>query len=606
MCGLAGIFSRSIVPHSVLEADLVCMRDQMIHRGPDGAGLWISSDGRIGLAHRRLAIIDLTENGAQPMASLDGRYQIVFNGEIYNFQKLRSQLISEGFNFRGDSDTEVLLSLYAQQGEKMCSLLRGMYAFAIYDTLEKSLFLARDPFGIKPLYWHDDGNTFRFASQVKSILAAGGIHHESEPAGLVGYWIWGSVPEPFTLYKDLFSIPPGSWLKIVRGGEQIRGTFQSLFDMYLGNDVPPTPYSDLRSALLDSVRHHLIADVPVGIFLSAGIDSTTLLALAAECGAPLKSVTLGFKIYQGTSSDETVLAELVAKKYGSRHETIWLTQQDFEGKLDHYIASMDQPTVDGLNTYLVADAAAQAGLKVAVSGLGADELFGGYPGFHQVPKIHQLGQMLSKAPFLAKALRQASAPILRQFTSEKYAGLLEYGATWEGAYLLRRATRMPWEMKDIAGLDPQIIATGLERLAQYYPTDEKLNELGSPFAIVSYLESTQYMRNQLLRDSDWASMAHSLEIRLPFLDIPLAQYLTQQRKAGNILRKSDIPLTVRSVLPNEVINRCKTGFIIPINEWHQGHQKTYPIKRGLRAWQEQVFNMAHESTQAVELITSKN
>jgi asparagine synthase (glutamine-hydrolysing) len=565
------------------------MRDQMIHRGPDGKGLWISPDQRVGLAHRRLAIIDLSDNGAQPMTSIDGRYQIVFNGEIYNFQELRSELISKGFNFRGHSDTEVLLALYAQQGEKMCSLLRGMYAIAIWDALEQSLFLARDPFGIKPLYWHDDGNTIRFSSQVKSLLAGGGIKTESEPAGVVGYWIWGSVPEPFTLYKDLLSLEAGTWLKIVRGGKRTTGTFQSLFDISCAKDAQPSPYPDLRSALLDSVRHHLIADVPVGVFLSAGIDSSTILALAAECGAPLNSVTLGFKEYQGTSDDETVLAKLVAKKYGAKHETIWLSQQDFEAKLEHYIASMDQPTLDGLNTYLVADAAAQAGLKVALSGLGGDELFGGYPSFNQVPKIHQLGKMLAKTPFLGKVLRQVSSPILRQFTSEKYAGLLEYGATWEGSYLLRRTIRMPWEIEGIDGLDPQIITSALDRLAKYYPTDEKLNELGGPFAIVSYLESTQYMRNQLLRDSDWAGMAHSLEIRIPFLDIPLVQFLAQQRNLGNVLRKSDIPFTAQPPLPDKITSRRKTGFVIPIQKWANTRIPNAKNPRGLRPWQDQVY-----------------
>ena len=206
MCGFAGIFAYSNNAPPVQDAELLRIRDQMLHRGPDGEGLWISPDKRIGLGHRRLSIIDLSENGAQPMASLDGRYQIIFNGEIYNFKELRSELQAQGFIFRGHSDTEVLLALYAQKGEAMCSLLRGMYAFAIWDNITQSLFMARDPFGMKPLYWHDDGKTIRFASQVKALLAGGGIKTEPEPAGVVGYWIWGSVPEPFTLYKDLLSL----------------------------------------------------------------------------------------------------------------------------------------------------------------------------------------------------------------------------------------------------------------------------------------------------------------------------------------------------------------------------------------------------------------
>ena len=203
--------------------------------------------------------------------------------------------------------------------------------------------------------------------------------------------------------------------------------------------------------------------------------------------------------------------------------------------------------------------------------------------------------MLAKTPFLAKALRQVSSPILRQFTSEKYAGLLEYGATWEGSYLLRRATRMPWEIGDNENLNSQFIATGLERLAKYYPTDEKLNELGSPFTIVSYLESTQYMRNQLLRDSDWAGMAHSLEIRLPFLDIPLAQYLAQQRKVGDTLRKEDIPLTTQPPLPNEITTRPKTGSVIPIQKWANTRILNTKNLRGLRPWQDEVFNLTSSS-----------
>ena len=590
MCGFVGIFAYSNNAPPVLDAELLRIRDQMFHRGPDGEGLWISSDKRIGLGHRRLSIIDLSENGAQPMASLDCRYQIIFNGEIYNFKELRSELELLGFNFRGNSDTEVLLSLYAHKGEAMCSSLRGMYAFAIWDNLTQSLFMARDPFGMKPLYWHDDGKTIRFASQVKALLAGGGIKTESEPAGLVGYWIWGSVPEPFTLYKDLLSLEPGTWLRIERDGKRESGSFQSLFELFSKSTSVTSNYSSLREALLDSVQAHLVSDVPVGIFLSAGIDSSSILGLAAECGAPLKSVTLGFKEFQGTSSDETVLAELVAKRYGFNHETVWISQQDFEDKLTHYIYSMDQPTIDGLNTYLVADAAAQSGLKVVLSGLGADEFFGGYPSFHHIPKIRQLGQMLAMPPFLAKIIRQISAPIFRKFTSEKYAGLLEYGSCWEDAYLLRRASIMPWALGVNQNLDYQTINTGLERLSEYHLNDTKLNDLGDPFSIITFLESTKYMRNQLLRDNDWAGMSHSLEIRLPFLDINLIKYLVWQRSQGLRLLKKDIALTNLNPI-HTILNRPKTGFATPVKHWIGNHQLKSNNSRGLHHWQKMVLSL---------------
>lgn len=595
MCGFAGIFAYSNNAPPVLDAELLRMRDQMLHRGPDGEGLWISADKRVGLGHRRLSIIDLSDNGSQPMASLDGRYQIIFNGEIYNFKELRSELQAQGFIFRGHSDTEVLLALYAQKGEAMCSLLRGMYAFAIWDNLTQSLFLARDPFGMKPLYWHDDGKTIRFASQVKALLAGGGIKTESEPAGVVGYWIWGSVPEPFTLYKDLLSLEPGTWLRIERDGKRESGSFQSLFDLFSKSSSVTSSYSSLREALLDSVQAHLVSDVPVGIFLSAGIDPSTILGLALECGTPLKSVTLGFKEFQGTSSDETVLAELVAKKYGFKHETLWITQQDFEDKLEHFMSSMDQPTIDGLNTYLVADAATQCGLKVALSGLGADEFFGGYPSFNHIPKIHRLGHVLAKTPFLAKLTRQISAPVFRKFTSEKYAGLLEYGSSWEGAYLLRRASRMPWMLGVIDGLDSLTIKAGLESLAKNQLKDTQLNDLGESFGVISHLESTRYMRNQLLRDSDWAGMSHSLEIRLPFLDWSLIEYIAYQRNQGITMQKIDIFNMLGPSLPNEILNRPKTGFETPIKSWIKNNNLKPSKSHGLHGWQEVVFNFKSNS-----------
>lgn len=592
MCGIAGIYSYHSNSPAISRNELILIRDHMANRGPDGEGLWISQDERVGLAHRRLAIIDLSSNGAQPMCSNDGRYQIVFNGEIYNYKELRSLLISEGITFQSQSDTEVLLALYAHKGAHMCSLLRGMYAFSIWDAQEKSLFLARDPFGIKPLYLHDDGYSLRFSSQVKSLLAGRGISTQADPAGIVGYWIWGSIPEPFTLYKNLRSLKPGSWIKIKSDGKQISESFLSIFDVMHTNYAAPIEYENLRSALLDSIQHHLISDVPVGVFLSAGIDSTSILGLAAECGVSLNSITLGFKDFKGTKDDETILAQVAARKYGSKHQIIWLTKKDFESKVDKYIASMDQPTYDGLNTYLVADAAAQIGVKVVLSGLGGDELFGGYPSFTQVPLIHGLGKRFPSSNLIAKLLRQSSAPILRKFTSEKYAGILEYGSTWESAYMLRRAIRMPWELKAIKTLDKEIINEGLVTLYKHHISDKKLNELGSPFAIISYLESSKYMLNQLLRDSDWAGMAHSIEIRLPFLDIHLLQYLAQQRRNLDIIhRKYDISSTVHPQLPKEIWTRRKTGFSTPLQKWTKEIIDSEKHQRGFRGWQTKVLEL---------------
>lgn len=604
MCGLAGIFAYSNSAPPVDSGELLCMREHMIRRGPDGAGLWVSDDRRIGLAHRRLAIIDLTPDGAQPMASACGRYQIVFNGEIYNYRELKADLQKRGAQFRSHSDTEVLLQLYALEGEAMLARLRGMYVFAIWDTHQQSLFLARDPFGIKPLYVHDDGATLRFASQVKALLAGGVIAKEIDPEGELGYWIWGHITEPHTLYKNIRAFAPGTWMRLHRGGRRETGTFETVANLLMLETDPPTaaqrskPEPTLREVLLDSVRHHLIADVPVGVFLSAGIDSTTLAALAAECGGTLRTVTLGFEEYRGTASDETILAERVARQYGARHQTVWISRDDFQDAFEDFIDAMDQPSIDGLNTWLVSRAAAQLGLKVALSGLGGDEFFGGYPSFRQLPQIHRLARPLAGMPGLGKLARQLSAPLLRRFTSEKYAGLLEYGATWQGAYLLRRALRMPWELKDQSSSGLALNDTGhcaRNASGPIRPHDQH--------AIVSCLEASNYMRNQLLRDSDWAGMAHSIELRVPLVDVELTRHIARQRRAGRQYSKQDLADAACPPLPAAIVNRPKTGFTVPVRDWMRPTEAVGVSthggvsERGLRGWQRAVL-AANEYRQA--------
>ena len=286
MCGIAGHYAyRSDAPAVDSEA-LLRTRDSMIARGPDGAGLWLSDDGRLGLAHRRLAIIDLTETGAQPMRSADGRYTVTFNGEIYNYPALRTELEKDGTIFRSHSDTEVLLHLYRRDGAGMVEKLRGMFAFALWDNQERELLLARDPHGIKPLYYADDGKTFRFASQVSALKAGGNVDLSPDPGGAVGFLLWGSVPEPFTLHRGIRLLPAGSTLRISGKGVQSPNRYWRLIDVMQrartrAAAVPAGQEKEaLRAALLDSVHAHLLADVPVGAFLSAGLDSSSLVGLA--------------------------------------------------------------------------------------------------------------------------------------------------------------------------------------------------------------------------------------------------------------------------------------------------------------------------------------
>jgi len=598
MCGIAGIYAYRESAPPVDEQELLRIREHMIKRGPDGAGLWISPDRKVGLAHRRLAIIDLSEAGAQPMATADGNFHITFNGEIYNYRELRKELEAKGYRFHSNSDTEVLLHLYAERGPDMVRALRGMYAFALWDEHKKGMFLARDPFGIKPLYYAADGRTFRFASQVKALVCGGAIGNDPEPAGHAGFFVWGSVPEPYTLYKAIRAVPAGATLWVDRSGLSGPTAFFSIAEEFAkARESNPEQSHGSRAeralaALRDSVRHHMIADVPVGAFLSAGLDSATIMALASEDSQiNLRTLTLGFKEYLGTPNDETALAGLASARYGAHHETRWVTRHDFETELPRILAVMDQPSIDGVNTYFVSKAAAEAGMKVAISGLGGDELFGGYPSFRDVPRIRRAASVLGSVPKAGELFRRALSPLARQLTSPKYAGILEYGGSYGGAYLLRRAVFMPWELPQL--MDPGLAARGWEDLQQVPQLEGSIRGLGKERQIVSALELSWYMRNQLLRDSDWAGMAHSLEIRVPYLDVSffrsLAPLITGEHAPG----KADLARALKPPLPDEIVNRAKTGFTVPVREWCIDMFGKQAEARGIRGWAKHV--MLHAS-----------
>ncbi len=612
MCGIAGIFEYHYASNPVDAAELVRIRDHMRARGPDGAGLWLSKDGHMGLAHRRLAIIDPDARSNQPMLSADGRYAISFNGEIYNYRALRAELASSGAVFRTQSDTEVLLQLFAREGAAMLPRLRGMFAFGIYDTQEQKLFLARDPYGIKPLYYADSGWTLHFASQVKALLSSARIARDPDPAGLVGFYLLGSVPEPYTLYRQIRALPAGTslwvdalgageprpyfsiarvWANAARPASAESGRGSAAMGGALATTGPdghrgdganaeapnaPAASEAIRSALLESVRHHLEADVPVGAFLSAGIDSGALVGLMRDAGQThIKTITLAFDEFRDAAEDESPLAAETAKRYNTDHHVYRVTQAEFEQDLPKLLDAMDQPSIDGINTWFVAKATAAHGLKVAISGLGGDELFGGYPSFRDVPRWVRGLRVPSRVPGLPRLFR-AMAPKLRPRANPKIAGMLHYGGSYAGAWFLKRGLFMPWELNEI--LDPETLREGLRRL-RLIPTLQALlqPDPGTPYGRVATLESAGYMRNQLLRDADWASMAHSLEIRVPLVDAQLLQQLAPilvRRRPG----KHELAHAPSQPLPETITRRSKTGFTTPIDRWLQQQDE-------LNAWQ---------------------
>jgi asparagine synthase (glutamine-hydrolysing) len=588
MCGINCIFAYHNAANPIDRDELVRSRDHMTPRGPDAFGSWFSACDRVGLGHRRLSVIDLSDAGAQPMASDDGKLIVVFNGEIYNHVALRRRLEAKGYRFRSRSDTEVLLHLYAEKGADMVDELRGMFAFAIWDEARRQLFMARDPYGIKPLYYSDDGKTLRIASQVKALLAGGAISRDSDPAGQVGFFLWGSVPEPFTTYRAIRSLPAGCFLVVDQAGVREPRRYHSIAQIYCkaearifsagihGYSAAGNVLEETQEALLDAVRHHLVADVPVGAFLSAGIDSGALVGLMRDVHqSEIRTVTIAFEEFRGMSEDEAPLAAEIARTYGSAHCTRVVTEQEFRADLSKIFAAMDQPSIDGVNTWFVSKAVAELGLKVAISGLGGDELFGGYPSFRDIPRWVARLAVPAGVPLLGRGMRRIliDTGLDRHLSSPKAAGLLELGGSFAGAYLLRRGLYMPWELDCVLDRD-----TAREGLAVLRPLD-RVREVMTPcpdtaFAKIATLESALYMRNQLLRDTDWASMAHGLEVRVPLVDATLLERIAGlSLLPSEVMPKAGLAQAPRRALPNSVIQRSKTGFCIPVGAWSAADNK---------------------------------
>ena len=607
MCGIAGLYAYLDVAPPASAAELARMNLRMAARGPDGSGDWISGDGKVGFTHRRLAIIDLSERGAQPMHSADGALTITFNGEIYNYRELKAELEARGRVFRSDSDTEVLLQLYEERGDAMVEALRGMFAFGLWDSRRRRLLLARDPLGIKPLYYADDGWSLRFASQAKALLASGAVTGEPDAAGIVGFHLFGSVPEPFTVWRNIRAVPAGATVVVdATGPHAPRAYYDVAAALARRAEAARVSVSGsgangareaLRAAVQDSVRHHLVADVPVAVFLSAGLDSGALLGTMAEMGVrDTVAVTLAFDEFEGQAQDEAPLAAEVARRYGARHIVRRVTREEFERDLPALLDAMDLPTTDGINTWFVAKAAHEAGVKVALSGLGADECFGGYPSFADVPRsVHWLSP-LRFVPGLGAVSRRLLTLATRAGLGlhPKAAGILQYGSDWPGAYLLRRGVFMPWELGRL--LDRDMLEEGLRRLAplSYIAAALRSGERLGDFDKVAALETSLYMRNQLLRDADWAGMAHSIEIRVPYVDPVFLAALPP----GEVLAEFDAKAAVADVpvpgLPPSVRNRRKTGFATPVGHWIAGQAAgaaDRSFSSASRAWATRVWQV---------------
>ena len=565
MCGFIAAFSASPLADAPLRAAL----SRMQPRGPDGEGLWHEAGAALG--HRRLAILDLDPRAAQPMHSACGRYVIAFNGEIYNYRDLRAQLQGRGVVFRTTSDTEVILALFAAEGAAMLERLHGMFALVIWDRQARRAFLARDPYGIKPLYVATVADGVVLGSQVKALLATGRVDTAPDPRGQAGFWLLGSVPEPHTWYRDISALGAGhcAWIEDGRMGtpECWADIGQAWRHAPAGTTSDAQVRTRVREALRESVARHLVADVPVGVFLSGGIDSGALAGLMVEAGArDLTGVTIAYDEFAGSEQDEAPVAAAIAAHYGIAHHVRRVGREEFLADLPRILDDMDQPSIDGINTWYASKAVAELGLKVVVSGVGGDELFQGYESFDQLPRLVARWQALTAVPGVRSAGRWAGRLQARRSGNARWRHAADWARSIDGAWWLRRSLHAPEELPALMGAAAADVLPGfqagqwMQAMTGPLPSDPRL--------ALGQIESMTYLRNQLLRDSDWASMAHSVELRTPLVDKHLLD--TVQPLLGDFARfpqKRLLAQAPQRPLPEAIIGRRKTGFGIPVARW---------------------------------------
>ena len=556
MCRIAGIFDPSA---GNLQQQVVNMRDAMHRGGPDDAGIFMHPALPLALGHRRLSLIDLTAAGHQPM--IDAELTIVFNGEIYNYQELRSTLKHYGHQFKTESDTEVILKAYRHWGIDAFAFFNGMFALAIWDERKQQLILARDHAGIKPLYYYIDHRCIYFASEIRAFQHSGKPFEENDK-WRTAFLTFGHLPEPITTLKSVVPLPKGTAMII--DVPSLKKKSHTFFDWkFTGQLTNEKEALDLmRETLEEAVRRHLISDAPIGLFLSGGIDSSLLTLIAAHTQKEnLHTLSI---VFNEKAFSEEKYQQLIIQKTNAQHQSFLVTKEIFNEKLEDAMQAMDQPTLDGVNTYFISMYAKEYGLKAVLSGIGADELFGGYPSFQQQKKMKWVNMVPDS---LLKAFQWVPDHRIRKLS---YVGMQNSAAE----YLSYRGIFTPVSVASLLGTTQKEIEHDLEELSAHYP----VNGLKDGNRI-SWLETNFYMQNQLLKDSDFMSMWHGLEIRVPFLDKEVM--LMAGAIDAAIKFKKDPPkyLLVKPFeqeLPVEIWKRKKQGFTFPFEGWLKENEFIMP------------------------------
>lgn len=577
MCGICGVIG---LPASQARPATERMARAMIHRGPDDEGfeeMPLTADPAgptAAFGFRRLAILDLSPTGHQPMVNRATGDVLIFNGEIYNFRELRARLQAKGRVFRSTGDTEVVLQALAEWGEAALDEFDGMFAIAFYRAAERRVLLARGPLGIKPLYVAAVPGAFVFASEVRAVLASGLVPTELDPAGIATFFAYGAPQDPLTVHRHVKSLPAGAYEWI--GLEEAQGRPPAIRRYWrfpaIDRGAPggPAAVARTRELLADAVRRQCVADVPVGVFLSAGIDSATIAALAQPQHGAVSTFSVGFEAKGPV--DETALAAQTAAALRTRH---FQTIVDDEWAIEHFLEwlrSSDRPSVDGLNTFIVSGAAKDRDISVALAGVGADELFGGYSTFSRAARLEKFMRPLR---WLPRAVRRAAARValaaLPGVKREKAMEMVVRGAAPQELAIFSRRLMLDGHLRQLG--------FGVERLgltADYLPPDacDAFDAVGDSFNEVSQIEISLYMGNTLLRDADVNSMAHSLEVRVPFLGKNLVDYVCSLpgavRSPPSSQPKHLLREAMKDSLPPGIFSRPKTGFTLPIDAWIRG------------------------------------
>jgi len=570
MCGIVGAW---IKDGSVDVAQAVSRGvAALIHRGPDDHGtvkiLPNNGDGSIVFGHRRLSIIDLSAAGHQPMLDGETGNWIVYNGEVFNFAELRVLLEAQGCRFRSDSDTEVLLQSYRVWGRDCIKRWRGMFAAAIWDASRQEIFLVRDRLGIKPLYYSYRDGRFLFASELRALVRVGLLEMRLNLAAVDSYLMFGSVQDPLTLIEGVMSLPAAHTAVVKREGIELR----EYWELPLTSDERDVNggIERLAERLNEAVRLRLVSDVPLGVFLSGGIDSSALAMLMRRASPEqVKAFTIGFA---SRTFNEAEQATETAQRLGVEHYTIPLTDAEMLASCEAAVNALDQPSIDGVNTYHISRAVKRAGITVALSGLGGDEIFCGYRHFRTAPRMERFARWWNELPFLVRSAAASLLSYRRSDRNNKLRALLRDDYGFRYPYFLSRALFLP---NQIAGL---LEAEAIQSI-DYGEWGKRLRQITEraqgldPVNRISYLELKNYIANTLLRDADVMSMAHSLEVRVPFLDHLLLEEVMRLPGSVKLDSKLPKPLLVCSLpekLPEGVVFGKKRGFTLPYAEWLPG------------------------------------